>query len=176
MFGFSKKSYGGIKVIDKVWLSQQAKFKACADMLSINPSCLFIAWFEQTANDLANSPGIPAGQSNVLLVENISTPPSVNGMIVFVEHHPLASEEQKLFASLQLSEVPVLSSLDEPFFEKFGASGTVDLMRRLGMKEDEVLGHDMITKSIRNAQESLARKAKRNLKARSQREWIELNV
>jgi hypothetical protein len=97
-------------------------------------------------------------------------------MVIVGEHYPLPAVELEFFKRLNLTEVPVLSSLDEPFFEKFGGAKTTGLMRTLGMKENEVLGHPMISKSIRNAQEKIGAKVKNEKKARSQREWMVLNV
>jgi preprotein translocase subunit SecA len=52
----------------------------------------------------------------------------------------------------------------------------VELLRRLGMNDDEVIGHSMINKSIRNAQKKIQEKITTEQKAASQRAWIALNV
>jgi len=38
----------------------------------------------------------------------------------------------------------------------FGGEGTIDVMKNLGLTEDEVIGHSMVTRSIRNAQDKIA--------------------
>ena len=175
MFGFFKSSTPKIKVIDRIWMSRPAKWKACADMLGVNPNCLLIAWFEETFGELKSS--LPQENSeNVLLARNAMSADAKDRMTIFVEHYPLASIEQDLFERLNLAEVPVLSSLDEPLFNLFGGEKMGELLRRLGMNDDEVIGHSMINKSIRNAQKKIQEKIITEQKATSQRDWIALNV
>ena len=175
MFGLFKKS-DGIAVIDKVWMSKQAKWKACSAMMVLNPPSLFVAWFEETADELSRYLSLPSDKKTLMLASDLTSDTIQNRMVMFVEHYPLSSVEQNLFKRLNLKEVPVLLSLDEPFFQKFGGEKTVELMKKLGVKEDEVLGHAMIGKSIRNAQEKIASKVKSEKKAPSQEEWMKLNV
>ena len=175
MFGLFKKS-DGIAVIDKVWMSKQAKWKACSAMLALNPSSLFVAWFEETADELSRYLSLPSDKKTLLLASDLNVDTVQDRMVMFVEHYPLSSVEQDLFKRLDLKEVPVLLSLDEPFFQKFGGEKTIELMKKLGVQEDEVLGHAMIGKSIRNAQEKIAAKVKSEKKAPSQQEWMKVNV
>ena len=174
MFGLFKKS-DGINVIDKVWMSKQAKWKACSAMLALNPSALFVAWFEETAEELSSYLALPSDNKTLLLAADLTADTIQERMVMFVEHYPLSSVEQDLFKKLNLKEVPVLLSLDEPFFQKFGGEKTIELMKKLGVKEDEVLGNAMIGKSIRNAQEKIAAKVKTEKKAPSQQEWMKVN-
>jgi hypothetical protein len=97
-------------------------------------------------------------------------------MTVFVEHHPLSKKELALFSALQLKEVPVLSSLDEPFFMWFGGERTIELMKKLGMNEDEVVGSGMITNAIRNVQQKIEKQVTVEREARGQQEWLTLNL
>jgi hypothetical protein len=175
MFGFFKSSAPKIKVIDRIWMSQAAKWKACQDMLKLNRNCLFVAWFEQTFNELRSS--LPQGnRQDVILAVDIDNADAKGRMTIFVEHYPLISTEQNLFERLNLPEVLVLSSLDEPLFGLFGGEKMVELLRRLGMNDDEVLGHSMINKSIRNGQKKIQEKVVVEKKAASQRDWIGLNL
>ena len=136
MFGLFKKS-GDVKIVDKVWMSKRAKWKACSDMLALNPSSLFVAWLEETAGELSSYLDLPAHQKTLLLTSDLTVDTTQNRMVMFVEHYPLPSIEQELFKRLDLKEVPVLLSMDEPFFQKFGDK-TIALMKKLGVKEDEV--------------------------------------
>lgn len=175
MFDFFKSSAPKTKVIDRIWMSQPAKWKACADMLHLNPNCLFVAWFEETFNELKSAlPG--ENNEHVKLARDVMSTDVRGKMAIFVEHYPLASIEQNLFERLNLTDVPVLSSLDEPLFNLFGGEKMVELLKRLGMNDDEVIGHSMINKSIRNAQKKIQEKIITEQKATSQRDWIALNV
>jgi hypothetical protein len=173
MFNLFKKS-DSVKVIDKVWMSKQAKWKACSELLALNPASLFVAWFEETAKELTDY--LVSQQRAVLLAANLSADIMQNRMVMFVEHYPLPDVEQELFKRLNLKEIPVLLSLDEPFFQKFGGDKTIELMKKLGVKEDEVIGNSMVGKSIRSAQEKIAAKVRSEKKAQSQQEWMEVNV
>lgn len=153
-------------------MSQRAKLNACVRMYEADPAIIFVAWFEETAHALSKV--LPA--ATILQADNVHRESIQNKLVVFVEHYPLRTTEQQLFAQLQLSDVPVLSSLDEPFFRKFAGDRTIEIMQKLGMNEDEVLGHAMITKSIKNAQRKIESKIAFDHKAISQQEWMDKNV
>jgi hypothetical protein len=173
MFGLFKKSSKEIKVVDKVWLSKQAKWNACAQMVKLDPSVLLVCWFDETVKEMESSSALA---QNLVKAENVTYDKTVGKMVVFAEHFPLASAEQELFANLQLTEVPVLNALDEPIFMLFGGENTIEIMKKLGVGDDEIIGHSMITKSIRRAQEKIEEKSGTNYPARSAQEWLSLNL
>ena len=173
MFVLFKSKDPQVKVIDKVWISQSGKLNACRQMAQANPSTIFIAWFEETRNEiLATLP-----ESVVLLAKDASADSVRNKLVVFVEHHPLVDEEQSVYKRLYLKEAPGLSALDEPFFMKFGGERLIDVMKKMGMNEDEVIGHSMITKSIRRAQEKIGKNVRSGrIDAPSQGQWLVANL
>ncbi len=173
MFDLFRKSSKGVNVIDKVWLSKQAKWNACIQMVKIDPTVLLVAWFEETFRELETVPGLT---QNVIKAEQLGYDQAVGRMVVFAEHFLLASVEQDLYATLQLKEVPVLSCLEEPLFMLFGGERTIELMKKLGVADDEIIGHAMVTKSIRRAQESIAEKSGTNYPATSSKEWLTVNL
>ena len=173
MFGLFGSSDSKIKVIDKVWVSQAAKWRACASMLQLNSTCFFITWFEETKHNLVT---ILGKDECVQLADKIDFDRLQDKMIVFAEHYPLSQKEQALFKTLNLKKVPVTSSLDEPLFMHFGGEKTIEIMKSLGMKEDEVIGHSFITSAIRNAQQKLEKKVKVEKQASSAQEWFTLNL
>lgn len=171
MFGLFKKDSPSAKVNDQIWMSSDAKWNACKKMQAVNPGCLWVAWFEATASELlAHVPG-----ANVMIAEKINAPLNDKSMIIFVEHFPIAEREQNLFLRMNLTEVPVLSSLDEPLFQLFGGERTIKIMQRLGTKDDEVISHSMITKSINRAQAKIKSVVRYVKPATSAKEWFELN-
>ena len=97
-------------------------------------------------------------------------------MVVFAEHFPLAAVGQDIFGRLQLKEAPVLSCLEEPFFMQFGGQSTIDMIKKPGSGEDEIIGHSFVTKSIRRAQDSIAGKSGTDYPAKSSKEWFTLNL
>jgi hypothetical protein len=170
LFGGPKSK---VNVLDKVWMSKAAKLNACRQMITVNPSCVFIAWFEETLKELQFALG---NNDCVLLAEKVDLTILRDRLTVFAEHYPLHKKEETLFLALNLKEVPVLSSLDEALFTQFGGERTIELMQKLGMKEDEVIGHSMVTKAIKNAQEKLEKKVVAEKLARSAREWFAINL
>ena len=173
MFGLFKSSDSKVKIIDKVWMSKQAKRNACAEMIRLNPNCVFIAWFEDTRTELSEVLG---NAGLVLLADGIDLSKLQNKMVVFAEHYPLPQREQTLFKNLGLKEIPVASSLDEPLFIHFSGEKLIEMMSKLGMGENEVIGHAFITSSIKNAQEKLEKKVRMEKQASSAQEWFALNV
>lgn len=167
-----KASEPGIKIIDKVWMSAEAKFKACKAMADANPNCIFICWFPETFDTLKDL----VDEHNVMLASQATSTSLQDKMVVFAEHHPVAKKEQALFTLLNLTEAPVLSSLDEPLFMRFGGDKTVALMKKLGMHEDEVIGSGMITSAIHNAQKKIEKQVVVEREAHSQQEWFTLNL
>jgi hypothetical protein len=173
MFGLFKKSSEGIDVIDKVWLSKQAKLKACVQMKQLSPHILLVAWFEETLGELRNQDGL---SENTISAKDLTFDKAQNRMVVFAEHYPLASVEQTLFSVLRLSEVPVMSSLEDHLFFRFGGAETINAMKNLGVGEDEIIGHTMVTRSIRRAQEKIAKETHTDYAAPSCQEWFKLNM
>lgn len=161
-----------VKISDKVWMSAEAKFRACNALVAANPNCVFVCWFSETYKTLNTF--LPDG--NLLMAEQVPSALLENKMLVFAEHHPLLRKEMTLFKQVTLKEVPVLSALDEPLFMRFGGERTVDLMKKLGMKEDEVIGSGLITKALRNAQLKIEKQVIAEQAAASQHEWFERNL
>jgi hypothetical protein len=173
MFNIFKSS--GPKIIDKVWMSKQAKWKACLGLLEANPSCLFIAWFEDTFHELTHYLQLPEGQTHVLLTQHASVANTSGRMVIFVEHYPIYNVETALFTSLNLSEIPVLVSMDEALYKLFAGDSTVEVMKKLGIKEDEFMSHRMISRSLRRVQNKVAEITKTDYKAASQEKWLVAN-
>lgn len=176
MFSFFKCTSPSIKVIDKVWMTKQAKLNACSNMLSVNVDILFVCWFEETLQELQKALSLKGNNFNLLLAEKITTEDCRGKMVVFAEHYPLMQAEQDLFSKLNQNDVPVLSSLDEPIFKNFGGDKIAEVMKSMGMKEDEVIGHTMVSKSIQRAQKALAKNFSAEGKALSQKEWFAINT
>lgn len=167
-----KSSNSGVRIFDKVWISANAKFKACAALAAANPNCVFICWFPETRDALKNF----LNEDNLLLASEAVSKSFQNKMLVFAEHHPLSRKEIALFKQLNLKEAPVLSSLDEPFFMRFGGERTLELVKKLGMKEDEVIGSNYVTRAIHNAQQKIEKQVTVEREANSQQEWLALNL
>lgn len=171
MLRFFKKD-DSVKVVARVWMTTPAKYAACAAMLKANPNCIFVAWFEDTAAALKN---ILGNDAPVFIAHEITPAQIRHKLVIMTEHYPLMQKEQEFFKRMQFNNVPVLSALDEPMFMQFGGERTLELMKKLGIEEDEILGHGMISSSIRSVQQKISDSVKNEQKAASKRDWFALN-
>lgn len=175
MFGLFKSKSKYNTVNDQVWMTIEAKFRACQKMLQANPDTVFVAWFDDTAQALRKSLNVDEKTNTVLVAEHILSENLKNKLLIFVEHYPLIEKEQNLFVRMGLNNVPVLSALDEPFFNIFGGDRLRELMGKLGTHEDEVIAHAMINKSIVRAQEKIAKKVQVEKISTSAQQWFAIN-
>lgn len=173
MFGFFGDNRPTIKIIDRIWMATSNKYMACKDMQAHQPDAVFLTWFEESNRQLKEVIEKPEG---VRMVGKTEPDQLTNRMVIFVEHYPLPEIELTYFEKLKQPEIPVLSALDEPFFQLFGGDRLVKLMDSLGLEEGEAIGHKMITKAIQNAQKKIASKVKFEKMAASQKEWFSLNL
>lgn len=133
---------------------------------------VFVCWFEKTADDLRQffEEG-GASSSSIILPREISG--YRNAQLLFCEHHPSFKIEQQRLTQLGLQEVSVVSAMDEGLLKLFGSDAVVDMMKRLGMKEDEPVSHKFISKSVQNAQKKIDKKFNGiDHHAHSQEEWL----
>jgi hypothetical protein len=98
----------------------------------------------------------------------------------FAEHYPLPAKEnlvvQKLNTTFPQCSITFCSSLDDPCFEAFGSKNIIGMMEKMGMKEDEVIEHAMVSSAMKRAREKLAECITKEIPAHSETEWLRLNV
>jgi hypothetical protein len=101
-------------------------------------------------------------------------------VILFAEHYPLFKTEQNLLKSLESFKNNVsyyfCNSFDDPLLTRFGAVNTVELIRNLGIKEDEMMSSPMITKAIARIQKKIGSKVKFEIRTFSVENWFEENL
>ena len=176
MFNFFKKKDPVTKVIDKVLMSEESKFESLYREWQSDPAAVLVFWFEETLDAAAAYfAGKGANKPTMIMTREANTQQLLGKKIFFAEHYPLHSKEQLLFEKLHLGTVTVYSSLTEPLFKEFGSDRIIQMMKQLGMKEDEVVEHKMITSSIRNAQEKIEKKMGSEFNASSQADWLKKN-
>lgn len=99
--------------------------------------------------------------------------------IVFGERHPLHSHEEQVAEKLLENGIPLpivaFASLDDALLQKFGGERVKSMMQRMGMKEEELIEHSMIEKSIENAQAKIAEKVMTESKTNSAEDWFRMN-
>jgi hypothetical protein len=177
MFGLFKKKEATIQVKDKVWMTGEAKLQALINEWKKNPDIVFIFWFDESLRQIES---FFTGQSLapiVLLTARETNTSHLSGKkIILVEHYPLSQKENEFFQKLKLQEAEVWSALDEPLFKHFGSEKIIQMMKQLGMKEDEAIEHPMISKAIHNAQEKISKKIIIDQASHSQNDWLQKNL
>lgn len=175
MFDLFRNKKAEQKITDRVWISEEAKWNALAEIAKQNPATIFIAWFTETAEKaetILKSNNLFTNQ--VFFASHLHTLQIQDKPVVMIEHYPLHSKEEELFSKLQ-SPILILSSLNEPLFHHFGGEKIVAMMRQLGMKETEAIENSLLTKAIQKAQEKIEKKVEFEQTASSQLEWLQKN-
>lgn len=172
MFGLFKKKDAGIRVIDTVWISEQARREACYRAWQKQPATQFLAWFEESRNQLEQYFRSQGATGFFISLAGFPGTPVQGAPLLFIEHFPLRSEEQAKFTAMGLQEVRVYNCLEEPLFRLFGGARLIATVERLGYKPDEPIEHELVTTSIRRAQDKLAEKTIISGSARSQEDWF----
>lgn len=163
--------------VDRAYVTTTAKMNACAELAKKEPDLLFIAWFDETLEkykDLFRLQEID--ESRITIARYLDKQLLQTKTPVFVEHYPLHAKELELIKDRAPGKIIVYSALDEPLFKHFGSEKLIPLMKMLGMKEDEVIEHGMVTKSIIKGQEKIAELVDFDHSAISQAEWMKKNV
>jgi hypothetical protein len=177
MFNLFKKKEASVKVTDKIWMSEEAKWKGIVNEWKQNPELVIIAWFDATYRHLQTVfAENTTGPVSLFISRQINGPEIADRKIIFAEHYPIPAKEQDAFGRWHLKEAIVHSAMDEPLFKHFGGEKIIEMMKQLGMKEDGVITHRMISQAIINAQEKIEKKVVAETPANSQQEWLQRNL
>ncbi|MEO1972836.1 MAG: hypothetical protein ABGX07_14850, partial [Pirellulaceae bacterium] len=181
-------------VPDHIWVTSVAKFAGLAKVVedraqSETVAILLVAHFpdvlarlEELANQLALSvpvKAVPAGNLDVNLATSLNLDNSAIIDVIVGERHPLPSVDDRLeeFAD----ELPCRCrfshhiSLEDPVFEIFAGPWVVNVLRKLGISEDQAIESNMVSRRIRQAQQKIEGRAFGSSDANSAAEWLEKN-
>lgn len=162
---------------DKAYVSSVAKMNACAALAKADAAAVFICWFPDTARkfrDLFRQQGLD--ENRVWETTHVHTSKLADKNPVFVEHYPLHRKETDLVKNWNKEKIIVFSALDEPLFKHFGSDKVIPMIKLLGMKEDEAIEHNLVSKSIMKGQEKIAELVSMEQTAGSQAEWMQKNI
>lgn len=195
-FLFGSKPASTVEVVsDRIWMSQQAKFIGIRTELeersgSDSVAVLLIAHFADTLERLDAIASESSGGSPVTatLAENLSLD-IASGLnldetatidLIVAERHPLLEVDETLmqFAEELTCKCRVAHhlSLDDPLIDMFAGEWVQGMLKKLGMKEDEAIESNMVSRSIKDAQKKIAAQAVGNSEADSAAEWLEKNM
>ncbi len=176
MFSFLKKKDKRPKVTDLVFATNAGKLQALLNTAHQKPKPVFVAWFDESLEELQKYFDQHQIQAEILTYRQIHSGNVQTNEIIFIEHYPLHQKEVEIFSTLASKNITVYSSLDEPLFKHFGGENISGLLNKLGLNENEAISHSLITSSIKRAQEKLAEKVVTEHSASSMEEWFRKNV
>ncbi len=163
--------------VDRTYMTTTAKVNACLTLAKEQPNTLFICWFADTLKkfkEIFLQQGLD--ELRIIDAKNLHSAMLHNKTPVFTEHFPLHAKELALIEHWPPQQIIVFSAMDEALFLHFGSEKMLPLMKLLGMKEDEVIEHSFVTKSIIKGQEKIAAQVEMEQLANSQAEWMEKNI
>lgn len=176
MFNLSNNK-NKIVITDKIWLAEENKWEACVQQVKNEKDTIICVWFDESFQKIEtffSSHGLPTDK--IITARELARNYIQNNALIFAEHYPLHLKEQELYEKLGLTKATVYSSLDEPLFTHFGGDRISNLVKQMGMKEDEAIEHALITSSIKNAQEKINLKVSFDQSAYSQADWFRKNL
>ena len=181
---------------DLIWLTRQAKFAAVqrevADALA-DPDgfdAIFVVAHFQDCLDEIQSLATDAGwdQDRVFVTKSdtleaqagqAAADPSLRILITVVERHPLPSHDDALrdFARSLSSQCRFVQhvSLEDSLLRLFAGDWVEQVLRQLGMQENDAIESRMVARRIRTAQEKIAARARGDAPAESAAAWLKEN-
>lgn len=177
LFGKKDEAADNHVFTDRAYMSTAAKMNACAELARKDQTQLFICWFADTATkfrEFFNQQGLD--ESMIIETNHLHSSKLQGKKPVFVEHYPLHEKEIELIKNWGPEKIIVFSALDEPLFKHFGSEKIIPMMKMMGMKENEVIEHNMVSKSIISGQEKIAKQITLEQSASSQAGWMEKNI
>ena len=175
MFGLFRKKKPRFPVVDRIWISQDARERAMVKMILEDPSVIFIHWFDESYDRSLHALGQSASD-HIYMLRDAWHHRGAGKKLIFFEHYPLREKEQQAFDKMHLQKAEVWSALDEPLLLKFGGARLVDMMQKMGMKEDEAIEHALISRSITKAQDKITKQVTFDRHAGSMASWFEQNL
>jgi len=205
MWFFAKKKNYLIKE-DKVWMHKESKYlyliKELSNLTNTDKMVFLCSYFPDTIlhvgqllqktqipfNDYTNTNSIDSQKVNLITVQTLAKVTShafisdkpAGYKIFMLEHHPLYTIENELFKHLNALDkeihITYYLSLDQPLFRVFGKDNIENMMRHMGMSEDEYITHVLITKAIENVQKKTEKKAVSFIDANNADEWYTKNI
>jgi hypothetical protein len=192
---FGSKKHTNVEVVpDHIWMTSLAKFAGLAKDVedraqSGTVAILLVAHFpdvlarlEELANQLALSvpvKAVPAVNLDVDLATSLNLDKSAIIDVIVGERHPLPSVDDRLeeFAD----ELPCRCrfshhiSLEDPVIKIFAGEWVGNVLRKLGISEDQAIESNMVSRRIRQAQQKIEGRAFGSSDANTAAEWLEKN-
>ncbi len=104
----------------------------------------------------------------------------VSYSLLLLEHYPLPQRDELVLefakSHKEMGVPTAFVSLTEPWLKDLMGDRVLDLMNKLDVDENEVMQHQLISSSIRKAQDNLAKKVVRDFPQDSIETWLSHNL
>lgn len=196
LFDWLRGAKAKVQTDDRIWLTRQAKFAGIQREIALAlaepdaPDAVFlVAHFEDCLDELRSLAANAGFDENHVLVTRSDTlegrtaesglDESRNILIVVGERHPRPSHDDALLEfARNLScrcRFAQHASLEDPLLKIFAGAWVQQVLRGLGMQEDQAIESRMVSRRIRSAQQKIEDRATGDSPARSAEEWMEKN-
>ena len=133
----------------------------------------------QSRTVLLLSPEAPVSRETLATYaqpKNMQLPPMA---IHLAEHYPLPWRDQQVLDLDQAWPMPLTftcyTGLNEAWLQPFGVERVTGILKQLKMPDDEVLEHEWLNKSMRSAQEKLAKHVTGEQRCDDCAQWMRIN-
>lgn len=188
MFGLFK-SKKEIIIKDIVWKNETIKYKWIVDKIKTLNKVVLIYFFEDTKSEMIEALSNNSFTEHITGSEKIAITPA-NTILkslslhdrtpIFIEHFPSYKAEQEilnyLLNNLSIKEITFYVSLEDELLKHFGSERIVQMLEKMGFQDDEALEHNMISKSILNAQKKIDEQVKFGTNTRNSKDWFKMNL
>jgi hypothetical protein len=193
MFGLFKSKIKEISTIDFIWKNDEVKYNALIKHLKEQDKSILIYYFEDSKNAIeeiltgasvnysneANSFATKVWLMNASAIVQKSD--IGNRTVIFAEHHPSFARENEikehLSDKLGIQEITFYTSFDDKLLQLFDSERILQLLEKMGFKDDEVIEHNMISSSIERAQKRIDENLSiHNNNTRQRKDWFDLNL
>lgn len=197
LFDWFRTPASNVEVLnDVIWLTKQARFNGIRKALSCSlddpdrsAAILLVAHFQETFDEIQKivESGEFTGPVTATIAENLSSnaasrltlDESYTIQILVAERHPLPAHDETVveFARSLPCRCRLVRhvSLEDPLMRCFAGEWIENLLKTLGMKEEEAIESVMVARRILAAQKKIASVSVDDLPAGSAAEWMERN-
>lgn len=192
MFGLFNNKKKEIVSNDFIWKNEIVKYNALIKHLQQMEKSVLIYYFEDTKAEAERY--LTAAQMNfsteansfvtkvwLLNADTLLHKSTIdNRTVFFAEHHPSYLQEKEikthLFEKLGVHEVSFYTSFEDKLMQIFGSERILQVMERMGFKDDEAIQHSLISSSLEKAQQKVDAKISINSNTRLRKDWFEINI
>lgn len=190
MFGLFKKR-NEIVIKDLVWKTNYYKYQSLIKQIQQLDKVIVLYYFEDTKKEIENTlteasinySDISSSEEKIWIVKapNLLNKQSIdNRTILFAEHHPSFVIEKEITdfiaEKLHLKQAIFYISLEDELLKQFGAERIVEMLEKMGFKDDEVIEHQLISSSIQKAQKKIDEQVTMPSNTNKRKDWYAINM